>query len=46
MNISPFSLQPEIDLGLEMFFELVPKLNAVSFSVLIAKKTEKKKEKM
>lgn len=26
----PLSLEPEIDLGLEMFFELVPKLSAVS----------------
>lgn len=36
------SLQPEIDLGLEMFFEPEPKLNAVSFRLLIAKNTEKR----
>lgn len=40
----PFSLKPEIDLKvLEMFFELVPTLNAVSFAPLVAKKKEKKK---
>lgn len=43
--IFPFSLQPEIDLDLEMFFELVPELNAVSLCLLIAKKTGGKKKK-
>lgn len=34
-----FSLRPKIDLKvLKMFFELVPKLNAVSFALLIEKK--------
>lgn len=42
--IFPFSLQPEIDLGLEMFFELVPKLNAVSLCLLIAKEIKKRRK--